>query len=52
MKQSITVKETKQQNKIAEGVKTLLSKFKVKPVKFEFIKVLKKLLIPMLSIII
>ncbi|MEO9512089.1 MAG: ABC transporter permease [Flavobacteriaceae bacterium] len=50
MKQSVAVNKAEQQVKWTEGLKTLLSKFKIRPPKFEFNTILKKLIVPILSI--
>ncbi|MDT0620356.1 ABC transporter permease [Croceitalea vernalis] len=52
MKQSITVDNTEKQGKMIEGVKALLSKLKIKPPKFDFGTVLKKLIVPIVSILV
>ena len=52
MKQSITVKKAAQQTKWAGSAKTFLSKFNVKLPKLEFTTVLKKLFVPLISIVV
>lgn len=50
MKQSVAVNKAQQQVKWTEGLKTFLSKLKIKPIKLEFNAVLKKLIVPIVSI--
>ncbi|MDT0606425.1 ABC transporter permease [Croceitalea rosinachiae] len=50
MKQSVAVPKTSS-FKLADTLKALLAKFKVKPPKFEFNTILKKLIIPLVSIV-